>query len=877
MVGSDAFYKHIKDYEHHPSRYSNIQKKSYGYDYTFTSGLFEGDTINIHIKKITKQKINLDKSFYTLDIETSTFFNEKGIDWDYKIHNQTRNIERLNDNIPVSIPYLIGVREYNVKKMYESPVSDGYIQKMFDEHFLKGYLPLRTYADLIEWLIKIINQAEEENTVKFLIIQNNAYEHSFLHANVYCKLPEGYKYEPSYIKPHKPLCIDLFKGEDLCVRILDSYLLTGESIESYGSKYGYPKLDKSDGYNSTYTPADILPVDELIYNKRDLDISALMFINVIKDLCNSCNKTPAEVLPKLFTKTGVTRLKNRWLFENPKDNLYYNRHDMLKDNLNAEIECFADCTGRTENKKLFEFNHDCFIGGYVRANEKTVYKIQENVKSIDITSSYPYSMKSKLYGYRYITPAEDFDALDFILKWYDKAELIQKNFNKMMYYYFNNYLMLYMSDSMPFWNASVILTNIKPKPLPNNNSMLIMSSSKLIDFEDLHANNGRIVSCRKAVLNVSSVELFNYSLIYDFDITAVSYFEYASIVGPLSNSLNKTINYYYKRKSDFKILVQAQKNKNLMDVLPSIESLNEFELKYIKEHYQDDDFLLWLEVQLMIQKSDLNAQYGINVERPEHDEIICSDNNVYSIISAEVENSIFRRNYKVGILITAWSRMHLIMMSLLLIKEGALIHYWDTDSIKFTAESDIEKVINLFNRKVGTFKNCEGLGTFTFEYLKGKNYSYEKFISGGSKNYWYLNDNEIHFTVSGLSSKALPLCNKYFHNYCKGDFRKFVIELLQPMTDFDGESIGSSLTDYTSQTKKVKININGYEFEGYSGVIINQPQSRGLLPFPSRYIENRFLNEYGKRCKPQLLIEDAGEPVILELKEINSKEVFGLL
>ena len=41
MVGSDAFYKHIKDFEHHPTRYTNIVKTSYGYDYTFMTEDFD--------------------------------------------------------------------------------------------------------------------------------------------------------------------------------------------------------------------------------------------------------------------------------------------------------------------------------------------------------------------------------------------------------------------------------------------------------------------------------------------------------------------------------------------------------------------------------------------------------------------------------------------------------------------------------------------------------------------------------------------------------------------------------------------------------------------------------------------------------------------
>lgn len=878
MVGSSSFYKHIKDFEKHPNKYTNIIKTSYGYDYTFTQGLFAGDTINIHIKKVTKQHINVDSIFYALDIETSTFYNDKDVDWMYEVKNGKRNIKRINNTTPVSFPYLCGVRGYELFEMLDSPISSGYINNMFDESNYEGYIPLRTYQDIIQWLQSIIDEAHNNNTVKFIVIQNNSYEHSFLHSNVYCKLQKPYKYECSYMSSHKPMKIELFKNNDLCVRILDTYILTGKSIGSYGNTYGYPKFDKSDNYNSIYTPIDTLPQDELIYNKRDLDISALMFCNVIKDITTSCNKTVSEVLPSIYTKTGITRYKNKTLFENKKDNIYYNKHDMNKGVLNEELKCFSDTTGNTQNIKRYEFNHNCFIGGYVRANEKTVYKIQEKVKSIDITSSYPYSMKSKIYGYEYIEPDDTFNKLDFITQWYERGDKLLHNFNKLKYYYFNNHLMLYMSKNMPFWNASIIIKNIKPKPLINNNSMAIMSSSKIINTTNAIINNGRIITADSIALNVSSVELFNYMLIYDFSIVDVAYFEYATKVGKLPKSMHNVIDYYYQRKSQLKELCIAYNNNNILDVVSNINNiaLNEYEIKYIQDHYNDNEIVIWLNQLLMNSKADLNAQYGINVEKPNHDEIICTDNNIYTCINNDVEQSILRRNYKVGMLITAWSRMHLILMSLTLIANGAVIHYWDTDSIKFTSNNNyIEDCITLFNKQVGKLKNCDYIGTYTLEYLKNCNYSYEYFISGGSKNYWYMNNNHIGFTVSGLTSKASNIVNDYYNTHCKS-FKDFVISVLQPMTDFDGEYIKTSLTDYTSNNKEVECIINGYRFKGFSGVIINQPQSRGLLPHPSRYIEQRFYNEYGIKPTPQLLTMDNNTPIILQIYESNSKELKGL-
>ena len=858
--------------------YETWEKTDYGYKYTFKRGMHSGEEIEIHTKKVTSKKIELDNSFYALDIETSTFFNEKNVDWSYYNKNGVRYIKRLNEKIPLSLPYLCGVREYDFKKFYNSSISNGYIKNMFDEDNYTGYKALRTYDDIINWLKSIVDDADASGTVKFLVIQNNAYEHSFLHSNVYTKLGDGYNYDVNYIQPHKPMKIDIYKDKHLCLRILDTYLLTGKSLKSYGATYGYPKLDKTDDYKSTYTPLDELEDDEYIYNKRDLDISALMFINVVKDLCNATGKTPDEILPRLYTKTGVTRLKNKILFENKYVNLLYNKNDMDKNILNNEIRTFTKCSGEVELTKLYKYNHDCFIGGYVRANEKTVYKILEYVKSIDITSSYPYSMKSKYYGFDYEPVDESFDKLAFLRDWKSKLDKLSKNLYTLKMLYFRNFLLNMLSSKYPFFTCSIIIENVRPKELPNNNSMLIMSSSKLIDTIECEINNGRVTRCTKAVLNVSCVELLNYALIYDFDIVDCSYLEVAKRVSKLPKHMQETINYYYKRKSDFKKLVKAYKTKTLLEVLNSIKdiSLNEFEINYIKKNINDADLLIWLEQSLQNAKADLNAQYGINVEQPNHDEILCSENNVYTQKEQDVEQSIFRRNYKVGIMITAWSRLHLIMMSLTLIEAGATIHYWDTDSIKFTTTKPIDDVVKQFNKNVGTFDKCDGIGTYDFEYLKDKDYSYRYFVSGGSKNYWYCNDNKVDFTVSGLSARALPVVNNYFVEKCNYDFRKFVTECLQPMTYFDGESIGTTLTDYESSTHYVECNINGYKFKGYSGVVINQPQSRGLLPTPSRHILSRFYNEYKVRCRPQILIYSDGISDLYECGDNNSQELWGL-
>lgn len=870
---TSAFYKKLNFAD--TKTHSNIISTNKGYIYTIKFGEYKGEQVQIIKKKITQNYCNIDKFIYTLDIETSTFYNEKNIDWNYQIIKNNREIRRLNNKFPISIPYLIGIKQYEFDKIYNA--SNNELQIEFAENNFYNYFPLRSYDDCICFFKDMIENSYYNNTVKFIIIQNNSYEDSFLHSNVYVKLAEdaNIKIEYNYIKPHKPMKIDISYKNELCIRILDSYLLTSQSLKTYGNTYGIEKLDKNDNYKSFFTPLTNLSNDEYIYNKRDLDITILMFINTLKNLAVFCNKKPQELISRVYTKTGLTRIKNKQMFENGKINIKYNKNDMSKDNLNHFVRVFENCKGDTELVPLYQFNSSCFIGGYVRANENSVYEIKENVKSIDITSSYPYSMKSKFFGFNYIVD-KSIDSLLFLKKWKKKFDSL--NFDKLLDLYFSNRLIYYLSYKYPMFNCSIIIKDLKAKKLNNKNSMLIMSYSKLIDSINCKAINGRVKKADYCCINVSSIELINYLLIYDFDIIDVSYFEVATIVEKLPYTYQNTIDYYYTRKNELKQIIKMYNNNTLSDYLNTIEktTLNNNELNYIKDNIDNEEIEIFLNQLLMISKADLNAQFGINVENPNHDIISITDNNIFEVTKNDVENSIIRRNYKVGINITAWSRMHLILMSLLLIQNGAIIHYWDTDSIKFTSNNDdIENIIEEFNLKVGKIKKCPEIGCFTFEYQNKKNYSYDYFITLGSKNYWTVSNNKISYTVSGLSGKAKELITNYF-NQCNS-FDDFVKNALRPRTIYDGESIKSSLTDYTSNIIYQDIVINNYHFKGYSGVIINQPQSRALLPYPTMSIENKYYKIYKKISAPQLIqFDNDKKAIIRQINDKNSLEIKGL-
>lgn len=128
--------------------------------------------------------------------------------------------------------------------------------------------------------------------------------------------------------------------------------------------------------------------------------------------------------------------------------------------------------------------------------------------------------------------------------------------------------------------------------------------------------------------------------------------------------------------------------------------------------------------------------------------------------------------YGVGVFVTAYARRNVYLTML----KGGMdkdLLYIDTDSMKYVGNHDdvfiefnknirkkYERVCERFSQlNISDFEPCDPkgikhpLGYFEFETV------YEKFITLGAKRYAYVENGELHITVSGVSKKGASALN----------------------------------------------------------------------------------------------------------------------
>lgn len=273
------------------------------------------------------------------------------------------------------IPYLIGVGETNYRKIKEGDNS-------IDYH------PFRTNIQVMEYLEKINNETSD-NILCY--IHNLSYEFSWLKTSYYefYKNKNWFEYDEKGIletssfmgdsprKPFKMVFKNLPKIEFRC-----SYKLTNKSIATIGENVGLPKLDKQDGYKSTYTPYSLLPKEEYEYNYRDLELIVMGIHHLIFQGDGYQPRNSTE-LSSIYSSTSyIKKCMNKLLGKNAW-------YMALK---------YVKLKPRTiEQYSLID---KAYVGGWTHSNYlyngMTLYKVH----SIDLTSAYPSEMVSRKYPTR---------------------------------------------------------------------------------------------------------------------------------------------------------------------------------------------------------------------------------------------------------------------------------------------------------------------------------------------------------------------------------------------------------------------------------------------------------------------------------------------
>ena len=406
------------------------------------------------------------------------------------------------------------------------------------------------------------------------------------------------------------------------------------------------------------------------------------------------------------------------------------------------------------NPKVYNMLVDAFAGGYTHANYIYSDEVINNVDSYDETSAYPYVLVTC-----------KFPSTAFRKCYIKTADEMLPNFAYLL---------------------TVRFTNIKCKYLNN-----FISSSKCINIKGWpNYDNGRIISAKEITITLTDVDLRFILDTYDFD-------EY------------KILDSYY----------------SVYNYLP-IEYVNFILDKYVLKTTLKN--VEGKELEYNREKANFNSLYGMTVTNT-----ICADVNFVNfeewierpLSNDEIEKALYKDrkkgflNFAWGVWCTAYARDNLLRR---VIDLDEYVAYCDTDSCKVVSGYDKNIFINYNKsveykiRRVSKERGIEYerfapadikgnkhlLGVFECETEKGREVTYDKFITQGAKKYAYEIDNKIHVTVSGVPKEGGAKCLSSLKDF-KDDLI-FNFECTNKLTlAYNDNQIPVTITDYLGNTYTV--------------------------------------------------------------------------
>lgn len=312
------------------------------------------------------------------------------------------------------------------------------------------------FTDIINVISNFFGLGFSEHSEKRVIIyiHNLAFEFQFFQ-----KLFEWHTVFAT--DPRKPLYAVTVSG----VEFRCSYRLSGYALDKIGEQVGIPKLKGDLDYTKVRHSGTTLKQNEINYIVHDVKIVSEYIRQKIKE------ENGIVYIP--LTKTGYVRR----LF----------RAHCLHSEYTAEyMELMQRCTLTLQEYNIAKL---AFAGGFTHANYNHCGKVQKNVESMDICSSYPTSLIAEKY------PC-------------GKGRL----------YNFNNFEH-FESEMYSTENAYILeirIENVKPKTCADS----YISYSKCIDIKNPVKNNGRIYSADMILLAITNIDYQIMKMCYTFDVVS---------------------------------------------------------------------------------------------------------------------------------------------------------------------------------------------------------------------------------------------------------------------------------------------------------------------------------------------------------------------
>lgn len=529
----------------------------------------------------------------------------------------------------------------------------------------------RTYNDLYSFLDSLKKALKLSAKRKIIVyVHNLAFDFQFIRSHFH--VSEIFAREERKV---------MYAEIDECIVFKCSYVLTNKSLDLLSEETETKKLVGDLDYDLLRTPLTTLTEKEKMYAEND--------IKIIVEYISKQIEKENSILNIPLTATGYVR---RYYL----NKLQKNNFQEYKKKYNPVIRL---------DYKTFKALEKAFAGGYTHANYINVGVIQEKVKSIDFTSSYPFVIISQKF------PVKKFQHI----KIQEKSQ-----FEK------------YVQEKACVFE--IIFEKIEAK-----SSITTISVSKCSSLEKAIKDNGRLVYGEYVSLWLTDIDYEVIKKFYNISDYVIKDF-YCSEYGYLPKELIECTLKLYQDKTVLKGVEGKEEEYQLLKALLNsmygmcVTNPLAYDIEY-------DDFKGWKTL----------------------DEI--SEEEASEKLKKSVESYSSVLSFAWGVWITAHARKNLLEMVKII---GDDVIYCDTDSIKYKNYEKYEETISayndtLFQHALETCKhykldekmlspcdikgNIHPIGIFTDEGV------YDYFKTLGSKRYMSCKKGVISLTVSGVNKK----------------------------------------------------------------------------------------------------------------------------
>lgn len=556
----------------------------------------------------------------------------------------------------------------------------------------------RTYDDLYIFLDNLKKNLKLSGKRKVIVyVHNLAFDFQFIRTHFH--VSEIFAREERKV---------MYAEIDGCIVFKCSYILTNKSLDLLSQETQTKKLVGYVDYELIRTPATTLTKKDKMYAENDVKI-------LLEYISKQIEKEKSIVNIPL-TSTGYVRRYYLKKLQNGNFKKY-------KEKYKPVIEL---------DYKTFKAIEKAFAGGYTHANYINTGIIQEKVKSVDFTSSYPFVIISENF------PVKKFQHIN-----------IQKKSQFEKYIQERPCVFEIIFEKIEAKTSITTISKSKCSFLKKDEEGTETYEKKSV------TDNGRLVYGEYVSLWLTDVDFEIIKKFYNITDYVIKDF-YCSEYGFLPKELIECVLKLYQDKTVLKDVAGREEEYQLLKAL-------------------------------------LNSMYGMCVTNPlaydiEYDDFKgwktldeISDEEAAEKLKKSVESYSSVLSFAWGVWITAHARKNLLEMVKII---GDDVIYCDTDSIKYKNYEKYEKNISeyndiLFKRAIETCKhykldekmlapcdikgNIHPIGIFTDEGV------YDFFKTLGSKRYISCKKSVISLTVSGVNKKEYY---KYLAKIFKGEIVK---------------------------------------------------------------------------------------------------------